>query len=105
MRVKVVTDSTSDLPPEVAARFDIVVVPAQIQFGEDGYRDGVDLTTDDFYHKLRTSPVLPKTSPPSVGALKNVYRRLAEEADCIVSIHVSAHLSATYDAARIASSD
>ena len=105
MKVKVVTDSTSDLPPDVATSLDITVVPAQVQFGDRVYQDGVDLSTDDFYRMLRTSPVLPKTSPPAVGTFRNVYRRLADEADSIVSIHVSADLSATFDAARIASSD
>jgi DegV family protein with EDD domain len=105
MKVKVVTDSTADLPPALAADLDITVVPARIQFGADVYRDGVDLSTDEFYRKLQASPVLPKTSPPSIGAFRDAYRRLAQEAESIVSIHISADLSATYDAARLASMD
>jgi DegV family protein with EDD domain len=102
--VRVVTDSTSDLPPGVAAELGITVVPAQVEFGEQVYRDGIDLTTEEFYRKLETSPVLPKTSPPAPGAFGEVYQKLAKEADAIISIHVSADLSTTYQAARLGAS-
>jgi len=105
MKVRVVTDSASDLPPEVAAELGITVVPAQIQFGDEVFRDGVDLTTDDFYRRLQSSPTLPKTSPASISTFNSVYRRLAEEADAIISIHVVAKLSVTHDIARQASAD
>jgi DegV family protein with EDD domain len=81
------------------------VVPAQIQFGDKVYRDGVDLSTDEFYNKLQNSSVLPRTSAPSPGTFKEVYSRMAREANAIVSIHVSARMSATYDAARLGSVD
>jgi DegV family protein with EDD domain len=102
MNVKIVADSASDLPPEVAADLGITVVPVNVQFGDHIYRDGVDLKTDEFYHKLRTNPILPKTSAPSPGTFRETYERLSQEADGIISIHVSANLSATYDAARLA---
>jgi fatty acid kinase fatty acid binding subunit len=105
MKVRVVTDSASDLPPEVATEFGITVVPAQIQFGDEVFRDGIDLTTDEFYRRLQSSPTLPKTSPASISTFNSVYRRLAEEADAIISIHVVAKLSVTYDIARQASAD
>jgi len=105
MRVRVVTDSTSDLPPEVARDLGITVVPAQIQFGEQVFLDGVELTSDEFYRRLQSSPVLPKTSPASISTFHSIYRRLAEEADAIISIHVVAKLSVTYDIARQASAD
>jgi DegV family protein with EDD domain len=105
MKVRVVTDSASDLPPEVAAELGITVVPAQIQFGDEVFRDGIDLTTDEFYRRLQSSPTLPKTSPASISTFNSVYRRLAEEADAIISIHVVAKLSVTYDIARQASAD
>ena len=103
MKVSVVTDSTSDLPPEVAKDMGITVVPAQIQFGEEVFLDGVELTTDEFYRRLQSSPTLPKTSPASISTFNSVYRRIAEEADGIISIHVVARLSVTYDIARQAS--
>jgi DegV family protein with EDD domain len=105
VRTKVVTDSTSDLPAEVVRELGITVVPALIQFGDKVYRDGVDLSTDEFYRRLQSSSVMPKTSAPSPGTFKEVYSRLAQEADAIVSIHVSAKMSATYDAARVGSAD
>jgi len=83
----------------------ITVVPALIQFGDKVYRDGVDLSTDEFYHKLQINSVLPRTSAPSPGTFKEVYSQLAQMAEAIVSIHVSAQMSATYDAARLGSVD
>ena len=99
------TDSTSDLPAPVVRELGIVVVPALVQFGDRVYHDGVDLSTDEFYRKLQTNPVLPRTSAPSPGTFKEVYSQLAKEAEAIVSIHVSAKMSATYDAARLGSVD
>ena len=103
MRVRVVTDSTADLPPVLAGKLGITVVPAQIQFGTEIFRDGVDLSNEEFYRRLQINRVLPKTSPPSVGTFHDVYRHLSAEADAIISIHVAANLSVTYDSARTAS--
>jgi len=89
----------------VVRELGIAVVPALVQFGDKVYRDGVDLSTDEFYRKLQTNPVLPRTSAPSPGTFKEVYSQLAKEAEAIVSIHVSAKMSATYDAARVGSAD
>ena len=105
MVVKVVTDSTSDLPREVASALDITIVPALVHFGDTVYRDGLELATDDFYHKLEAGPVLPKTSPPSPGTFKEVYRHLARDTDGIISIHVASRLSGTVEAANIAAGD
>jgi DegV family protein with EDD domain len=105
VRTKVVTDSTSDLPAEVVRDLGITVVPAQIQFGDKVYQDGIDLSTDEFYSKLQISSVLPRTSAPSPGSFNEVYSKLAQEAEAIISIHVAAKLSATYDAARVGSAD
>jgi DegV family protein with EDD domain len=105
MSVRVVTDSTSDLPAEVARALGITIVPTLVQFGDKVFRDGVDLSTKEFYQKLQTCSVLPRTSAPPPGTFREVYSRLAKEADGIVSIHVSAKLSATYDAARLGSVD
>ena len=103
MRTKIVTDSTADLPPPVIRELDITVVPALIQFGDKVYRDSVDLSSDEFYRKLQTNSFLPKTSPASPGTFGEVYTRLGQEADGIVSIHVSAKMSATYAAAKMGS--
>jgi DegV family protein with EDD domain len=105
MKVSVVTDSTSDLPPEVARELGITVVPAHIQFGEQVFLDGVELTTDEFYRRLQSSPTLPKTSPASISTFNSIYRHIAEQADSIISIHVAAKLSVTYDIACQATAD
>lgn len=98
MPVRIVTDSTSDLPPNVAEEMGITVVPLSVLFGLDSYRDGVDLKPDEFYQRLLARTVLPKTAAPSPGSFRETYQKLAAK-DGIVSIHVSAKLSGTYDAA------
>ncbi len=97
MAVRIVTDSTSDLSPELASEFGISVVPLSVIFGEDVYRDKVDITHDLFYEKLVSSKVLPTTSAPSVGDFLAVYEPLLKETDEIVAIHLSSKLSATYN--------
>lgn len=104
--VRVVTDSAADLPPEVTERHGITVVPLTIRFGSDEYRSGIDLSTEEFWRKLRTSSEAPATAAPSAGDFSEAYRRLAEDgADGIVSIHLSAALSATYQSATVAAKD
>jgi DegV family protein with EDD domain len=99
MAVRIVTDSVSDLPPEVADEFGITVVPLMVSFGSDTYRDGIDLTPDQFYKKLKDSKVFPTTSAPPPAAFAQVFDGLAEETEEIVVITISAKLSGTYDAA------
>lgn len=98
-KVKIVTDSTADLPPEVARGLGITVVPLNVQFGETVYKDGVDLCAEEFYRKLKSSPVLPTTSQPAAGVFTKAYEELADETDQILSIHISAKLSGTYNSA------
>jgi DegV family protein with EDD domain len=100
--VRIVTDSTADLPPELTAELGITVVPLQVHFGSEAYRDGVDLTPSEFYTKLRAASDLPKTSQPSVGAFEEAYDRLCAETDSILSIHISSSLSGTYGSALLA---
>ena len=99
MPVKVVTDSTSDLSPQVAQELDITVVPVYVRFGEKVYRDGVDISHDEFYQRLAVSSVHPSTSQPPPSDFADVYRKLAKETDEIVSIQVTSKLSGTYDSA------
>jgi DegV family protein with EDD domain len=99
MAVKVITDSTSDLTPQIASELAITVVPLYVHFGTDAYRDGIDLTTDDFYRKLLESKTLPTTAAPAPGTFAEVYDKLAKETDEILAILVSSKYSATYKAA------
>ncbi|MBM3132404.1 MAG: DegV family protein, partial [Chloroflexi bacterium] len=103
MKIKVVTDSTSDLPKEVCRDLDIAVIPLNVHFGDTVFQDGVDLTNDEFYRKLESSPAFPQTSTKPPGTFAETYGRLAEEADAILSIHVSDRLSGTLNAARLGS--
>ena len=103
MAIKVVTDSTSDLPADVAESLGIEVVPLNIHFGPDAYKDRVNLMPDTFYDKLINGNVLPTTSQPSVGEFIEVYERLGSDADGIVSVHLSEKLSGTMNSARLAS--
>ncbi len=101
MTVKIVTDSCSDIPQEEAKQLGITVVPAYLRFGDEVYRDGVDMDSHEFYRKLVTSAVHPSTAAPSPGDFAKVYEEAAQETDQIVSIHVTSKHSATYDAAMV----
>jgi DegV family protein with EDD domain len=97
--VKIVTDSASDLPPQIAKDLGITVIPLNIHFGIETYKDGVDLTAEEFYRKLENSSTLPKTSTPSAGLFAEVFDKLAEETREILAVFISRKLSATHDAA------
>ncbi|MBI2857005.1 MAG: DegV family protein [Chloroflexi bacterium] len=101
MAVKIVTDSTCDLPRELASQLDITVVPLTVRFGTESYLDGVDLTPGEFFHKLVTGQVLPTTAAPAPGAFAEVYRKLLDQGHEVLSIHISNKLSATYNAALL----
>jgi DegV family protein with EDD domain len=97
----VVTDSTADLPGDWRERYDIEVVPLKVIFGEETFRDGVDINNDEFFARLATSGKLPTTSAPSPGEFAELYTRLAKDHDGCISIHIGAALSATAESARV----
>jgi len=94
--VRIVTDSTADLPLEFAHELGITVVPLSVIFGEEAFREGIEISHDLFYDKLINDKVLPTTSAPSVGDFLETYETLLKETNEIVSIHLSSKLSATY---------
>jgi DegV family protein with EDD domain len=102
MTVRIVTDSTCDLPAHLVAEHAITVVPLTVFFGEQGFRDGVDMTGGEFYARLAAAPDLPRTSQPSAEQFIETYTRLAAESEAIVSIHISAKLSGTLNSATVA---
>ena len=73
MSVKVITDSTSDIPSDLAKKLDIRVVPIYVRFGDTVYRDSVDISGKEFYQKLLTSPQHPATSQPNPEDFASVY--------------------------------
>lgn len=98
--IKIVVDSTADLPREVYREYDMTVVPVMAQFGAQTLRDDVDLSRDEFYARLVAEPEPPKTSAPSVGMFEQAFRGLAEAGHEILSISLAGALSGTYNAAR-----
>ncbi len=100
--VRIVTDSTADLTREQQEAAGITVVPLNVHFGDQVFRDHVDLTADEFFRRLKASSQLPRTSQPSVGAFEEVFRSLRQNRDEIVSVHLSSKVSGTYNAALMA---
>ena len=102
MTVKVVTDSTCDIPSQLVQELGITVVPIYVVFGDKSYRDKIDIGEDEFYDKLIHGPVHPTTSIPTPKDFADVYNKLAQETDEIISIHVTSKESGTYNAALLA---
>jgi DegV family protein with EDD domain len=99
-RVAIVTDSTADLPPELAAARSVTVVPLTLNLDGKSLLDGVDITPAEFYRKLPGATAHPTTSQPSPGRFAETYAALLSNHDAIVSIHISEKLSGTVASAR-----
>ena len=99
MRIAVVTDSTADIPPQLAASYGIRVVPLNVRFGLDAYLDGVTMKAEEFYQRLEQAEEFPTTSQPSVVSFVEVYKELGVDHDAVLSLHLSSKLSATHTAA------
>lgn len=99
MVVKIVTDSSCDLPAQLVQELGITVVPLYVRFGKETYRERVDISEDEFYQRLQHDPIHPNTIQPSPQDFADVYQKLSAKADGIVSIHISAKLSGTCNAA------
>ena len=102
MVVRIVTDSTADLTKEQQQAAGITVVPLNVHFGDQVFRDHVDLTTDEFFRRLKASAQLPRTSQPAVGVFEEAYRTLRQNGDDIVSVHLSSKVSGTHNSALMA---
>jgi DegV family protein with EDD domain len=101
--VAIVTDSTADLPPQLAASRSITVVPLTLNFEGKALLDGLDIRPDEFYRRLPSATAHPTTSQPSAGRFAKAYSSLLADHDAVVSIHISEKLSGTYESARQAS--
>lgn len=99
MTLRIVTDSSCDLPADLVRSLDITVVPCIVHFGDELLRDGVDIQPSTFYRRLESGDVHPTTSQPSVGDFLEVYRELGRSGDEILSVHISSKLSGTYRSA------
>jgi DegV family protein with EDD domain len=101
-KVAVVVDSTSDLPPELAARYGIAVVPLIVRFGERSFRDGVEITPARFLDELRTSSDSPSTSQPAVTDFEAVFRTAVDAGNDVACFTIASPLSGTHNSARLA---
>src|SRR5512137_2117171 len=101
-KVRVVTDSAAEVTPELAEALGVTVVPMNIRFGDEELGDGIDLSLNEFYRRMERSHVMPVTTPPSFRAFQEVYARLGQTTDQIISIHVSSRLSRSYHVATAA---
>jgi DegV family protein with EDD domain len=101
-RIAFVTDSVAGVPAAQVKQYNIEVVPLQVIFGTEVFRDGIDLTQDQFFDRLKAAKTLPTTSQPTTGDFETAYRKLLDDpdVDSIISIHLSALLSGTYSAAQ-----
>ena len=97
--VKIICDSTGDIPEEIRKQYDITIVPLNVLFGTDNYQDGVGITPAQFYKMLVESKVHPTTSQPAPGLFAEAYQKLAKETDEILVLTISAGISGTYESA------
>ena len=102
-KIKVVADSTCDLPANYFREYEIGIVPINIQFGIASYQEGINLDPATFYKKVEELGIIPQTSQPSVGQFAEAYRAYAQQGyDTIISIHVTGQLSGTFNSATLA---
>ncbi|WP_286033450.1 DegV family EDD domain-containing protein [Fusobacterium necrogenes] len=101
--IAIVTDSTSDLTPELMSGLNIDIIPLKIKIGDDYFKDGIDLSKRDFWKRVTTESIIPKTSQPSPAEFREIYEKLFKKGyKKIISIHISSKLSGTQQAARVA---
>ncbi len=98
--IGIVTDSTADLQPALQARYRLGMVPLIINWDGQTFRDKLDLSTEAFYQRLRTSKTLPKTGAPSLAAFESAFREQLEHHDCVISVNLASKLSGTFAVAR-----
>jgi DegV family protein with EDD domain len=100
--VKIITDSTASFLPGIVQEHDITIVPIYINFGDDSYRDGIDIDNDTFINKLKSAVSTPTTSAPSPKLFAELFKRLAAHGESLLCILVSGQMSGTYNAAVLA---
>jgi DegV family protein with EDD domain len=101
-KIKIITDSTADLPLEIIQKYHIEVLPLTVHFGEDSYRDGVDIKFPEFLEKMRSSEVFPTTSQVNPQSFYECFKGYIEQGYKIICINLSSKLSGTYQSACIA---
>jgi DegV family protein with EDD domain len=103
MKTAIVTDSTAYIPKEVRDQLRIHMIPLSVSFGAETYREEIDISTDQFYEKVKQHKELPTTSQPAVGEFVELFTSLRDEGyDAVISIHLSSGISGTYQGALTA---
>ncbi len=99
MAVKIITDTLSDIPDEVASELGLTLIPLTVSFGRESFLDRIEISAEEFYKRLIQNTVLPTTTQPSPGVFASAYKKLAKETDEILVITLSSKLSGTYQSA------
>ena len=102
MKIAIVTDSTAYIPEDLLEKYNIRTIPLSVVFGEESFRESIDITTEEFYKKVNESKDLPSTSQPAIGSFLELFEDLAKTHDAVISIHLSKRFSGTYEAAKSA---
>ena len=100
MTIRIVTDSSADLPVDLVQKHQITVVPCYVVVDDQTFKDGVDIQADEFYRRLQSEGRTPTTAQPTVADFQAVYRDLLSQGDQVISIHLSAKLSGTLNSAE-----
>ena len=103
--IRIITDTTSGLPKDIASRYNIPVIPQVINFGNESYLEGVDMDNEAFMRKLRSTPELPKTAAPPIELFRQEFEKLVPSGDTILCIHPSTEVSGTVRSAVVAAQD
>ena len=102
-KIAILTDSASDITPDMIEGLDVTVIPIRLKIGENNYKDGVNLSKKEFWHKLLTEKVIPKTAQPSPAEFRDYYEELFNKGyEKIISIHISSKMSGTQQVAKVA---
>jgi len=99
MKVAVMTDSTAYIPANIREAFGIHMIPLSVVFEDTSYREEIDISTAEFYEKIKEAENLPKTSQPSIGIFTEKFEELAKDYDAVITIHLSSGISGTYQTA------
>lgn len=103
--LRIVADSSMDMPAGWDRDYDIHILPVNIQFADQSFRQGIDIGFEQFYRMVRELRIIPKTSLPSTGQIKDFYRSIARRGDEILSLHVASRMSGTFNAVKLAASE
>lgn len=99
MKTAILTDSTAYIPKEVREKLQIKMIPLSVIFGQESYREEIDMTAEQFWKEIKEREDLPTTSQPPIGEFVNMYEELAKEYDAVISIHLSSGISGTFNGA------